>query len=138
MSVYVDDMNASYRRMKMCHMIATDDDELHAMADRIGVARRWHQAPPAHSSHYDICQTKKALAIKAGAIPITWRQAGCMNLRRRVTGELGPPEEAEEWAAAFRRRRREGQAPQDGGHVAPIEATAVKSTGAAAAQMPLF
>lgn len=47
MTVYVDDMRAPFGRMKMCHMVADSDAELHAMAARIGVARRWHQAPPA-------------------------------------------------------------------------------------------
>ena len=41
MTVYVDDMRAKFGRYVMCHMVAdTDDDELHAMADRIGVQRR--------------------------------------------------------------------------------------------------
>jgi hypothetical protein len=47
--VYVDDMRAKYGRMVMCHLIADTDAELHAMAKAIGVARRWHQAPPAPS-----------------------------------------------------------------------------------------
>lgn len=98
MTVYIDDMNASYKRMKMCHMIADTDDELHAMADAIGVARRWHQAPPkASSSHYDVCLEMKGRALKRGAVPITWRQAGLMTMCRRLgvtTGPLPAPEEA--------------------------------------------
>ncbi len=45
MTVYVDDMQAQYGRMKMCHMIADTDEELHAMADLIGIARKWWQSP---------------------------------------------------------------------------------------------
>lgn len=97
MTVYVDDMRASFGRMVMCHMLADTDDELHAMADRIGVARRWHQAPPRHDSHYDIALSKRALAVAAGAVSITWRQAGCMAIRRRKTGQLGDPATAEAW-----------------------------------------
>lgn len=53
----------------MCHLIADTPDELHAMADRIGVARRWFQAPPKASFwHYDIAKSKRALAVTAGAI----------------------------------------------------------------------
>ena len=95
--VFVDDMRAKYGRYVMCHMLADSDDELHAMAAQIGVARRWHQAPPAHDSHYDISLTKRAQAIQAGAVEITWRQASCMVLRRRITGALGTPETALEW-----------------------------------------
>ncbi|WP_330914077.1 DUF4031 domain-containing protein [Pseudomonas sp. GXZC] len=43
----------------MCHLVATTDKELHAMAAAIGVARRWHQAPPKQASHYDIALSKK-------------------------------------------------------------------------------
>lgn len=97
MTVYVDDMRAKFGRYVMCHMLADTDAELHAMAERIGVQRRWHQAPPRHSSHYDIALSKKALAIEAGAIEITMRQAAAMSARRRETGTLGLPEEAEAW-----------------------------------------
>lgn len=109
--VYVDDMCAPYGRMKMCHLLADTDAELHAMAARIGVARKWHQAPPRHDSHYDIALSKKALAIAAGAIQITWRQAGAMNYRRRVTGKLGQPDGAEAWMLADKAARRAPGAP---------------------------
>lgn len=95
MTVYVDDMRAGYGRLVMCHMLATTDEELHAMAERIGVARKWWQSPEKTSgSHYDIALSKRALAVRAGAVEITWRQAGEMNLARRVTGVLLPPGDA--------------------------------------------
>jgi hypothetical protein len=103
-AVYVDDMKAPYRGMLMCHLLADTDAELHAMAARIGVARRHWQSPEKTSgSHYDICLSKRALAVRFGAIEITWRQAGAMNLRRRVTGELGKPEDAQSWRQEYRR-----------------------------------
>jgi hypothetical protein len=111
MTVYVDDMNAPYGRMKMCHMLADTDEELHAMAARIGVARKWWQSPEKTSgSHYDIALSKKALALAAGAVPITYRQAGAMNSRRRVTGQLGAPETAEDWLKEHLAQRRQKQA----------------------------
>jgi hypothetical protein len=106
MAVYVDDMNASFGRMKMSHMLADTDEELHAMAARIGVARKWHQAPPRHDSHYDIALSKKALAVAAGAVEITLRQAGSMNFRRRVTGQLGTPEGSEQWMSEWKAKAR--------------------------------
>lgn len=105
MTVYVDNMRAQFGRMIMCHMIADTDDELHAMADRIGIARHWHQAPPKHDSHYDIALSKRAIAVQHGAVPITWRQAAAMNYRRRITGQLGNPDDAEEWLRAHVRAR---------------------------------
>ena len=93
MTVYVDDMKAKFGRLVMCHMLADTDEELHAMASRIGVARKWWQSPEKSSgSHYDICLSKRALAISYGAIEITWRQAGAMNRQRRLTGVLGAPD----------------------------------------------
>lgn len=84
MSVYVDDMRAPYGRLIMCHMLADTDEELCAMADRIGVARRWHQRPGTAKSHYDVCLTKRALAVAAGAIEVTQRQVGEMIVARRL------------------------------------------------------
>lgn len=71
MSVYVDEAVHAYGRMIMCHMVSPDLDELHAMADRIGVARRWFQdprtMPKVSAPHYDIAKGKRALAVAAGA-----------------------------------------------------------------------
>lgn len=77
MSVYVDDMKAPFGNMVMCHMWADSDDELLAMADRIGVARKWIQGHPTLSFgrhrnaswvHFDIALSKRALAVRFGAI----------------------------------------------------------------------
>ena len=93
MTVYVDDMHlypaGQFGRMKMSHMIADTETEMHAMADRIGVARRWYQG-----DHYDIALSKRALAVAAGAREITWRQLGCMSNHRRCTGMVPSPETA--------------------------------------------
>ncbi|QMV32390.1 hypothetical protein 8G_00071 [Ralstonia phage Hyacinthe] len=70
MSVYVDEMAAPFGRMVMFHMVADTDDELHAMADKIGVHRRWHQKPGTPHSHYDICKSKRALAVALGAVEV--------------------------------------------------------------------
>lgn len=67
MSVYVDRMRASLGRMVMCHMFADSREELDAMADRIGVQRRWIQAAGTDREHYDVCKSKRALAIQFGA-----------------------------------------------------------------------
>jgi hypothetical protein len=73
MTCYVDDACMPYGRMKMCHMVADTLDELHAMADRIGIKRKWFQVG-AREPHYDICLAKRALAIEAGAVEVSTRQ----------------------------------------------------------------
>lgn len=90
MTVYVDSMRASFGRMVMCHMIADSDAELHLMAARIGVARKWWQDPAkTWGSHYDICMSKRALAVRLGAVEITWRQCSLMGRTRDRLGVLG-------------------------------------------------
>ena len=56
MAIYVDDVRHNFGRMIMCHMWSdTGEEELFAMADRIGVARKWIQRPPKASwVHFDI------------------------------------------------------------------------------------
>ncbi|MGE3990345.1 DUF4031 domain-containing protein [Pseudorhodoplanes sp.] len=93
MTVYVDDMHAvpmgEFRGMKMSHMIADTEAELHAMAASIGVQRRWYQG-----DHYDIALSKRALAIRAGAVPVPLRVLARMAMNRRRGRPLGTPEEA--------------------------------------------
>lgn len=82
MAVYVDDMEAPFGRMLMCHMAADSTEELLAMADKIGVARKWIQYPGTTKEHFDIAKGKRALAISHGAIPVTMRQL-CQNMWSR-------------------------------------------------------
>lgn len=91
MTVYVDDMKARYGRLVMCHMIGDREEELHAMADRIGVARKWYQG-----DHYDIALSKRKLAVEAGAVEITMRQAALMMGLQRRGLPMGDPETVQE------------------------------------------
>lgn len=74
MSVYVDDMRAHFGRMIMCHMLADRTEELLAMADTIGVARRWIQYPGTDREHFDVCLAKRAEAVRRGAIEVRMRE----------------------------------------------------------------
>lgn len=77
MTVYVDDVVHQFGNMKMCHMWADTLEELLAMADKIGVQRRWIQGHPTLSIgkyrgaswvHFDISLGKKSPALSAGAV----------------------------------------------------------------------
>ena len=93
MTVYVDDMHryamGQFGRMKMSHMIADSEEELHAMADKIGVARHWYQG-----DHYDIAISKRTLAIANGAVAVTLKQLACMSALQKRGLPMGPPETA--------------------------------------------
>jgi hypothetical protein len=82
-TVYVDDMRAPYGRMVMCHMIADTEAELHAMADAIGVARKWYQG-----DHYDICLARRAEAVKRGAVELTRMELGRKVIEKRRLSRL--------------------------------------------------
>lgn len=86
MAVYVDDMEVGFGRMVMCHMMADSREELDAMADQIGVARRWIQYPGTWKEHYDIAKTKRAAAVAHGAVEVTLRELTKRMLARRATG----------------------------------------------------
>lgn len=104
MTVYVDDMKAKYGRMIMCHMLADTTAELLAMADRIGVQRKWLQHAGTAKEHFDIAVSKRGLAVAAGAVQISWREAGLMTAVRARTGVLPPPDVAKQMFDELRRQ----------------------------------
>lgn len=90
MPVYVDNMRAQYGRMIMCHMVADSIDELHAMADKIGLQRKWLQDKSI--PHYDVSLSKKKIALSFGAIEITSKEL--VTKFRKKGGEInGNPKE---------------------------------------------
>lgn len=89
MTVYVDDMYkypmGRFHRMKMSHLIADTENELHVMACKIGVSRKWYQG-----DHYDICLSKRQLAVEAGAKEITMQELAQMVMKRRRARSSSP------------------------------------------------
>lgn len=75
-------MNAKFGRMTMCHMIADTTEELLDMAGKIGVNKKWIQYPGTCQEHFDICLSKKKIAIELGAKEITMRELGRMTLEK--------------------------------------------------------
>ncbi len=103
MAVYIDDMYrfrlGEFKGMRMSHLIADSEAELHMAAARIGMRREWFQG-----DHYDVPLTRREAAVAAGAIEVTYRQAGAMRRRLAVEGWCGPPDEALKWYAGWRRK----------------------------------
>lgn len=73
MSVYVDNARLPFGRMIMCHMTADTLEELHEMAQSIGIRRKWFQDKSI--PHYDISLSKRAMAVELGAIEETSRES---------------------------------------------------------------
>lgn len=72
MTVYVDTARHPFGRMIMCHMMADTVDELHKMAERLGLRRDWFQ--DGRFPHYDVCKSKCAHAITIGAVEVTSKE----------------------------------------------------------------
>lgn len=106
MSVYVDDMRAKFGNMVMCHMIADSTPELLNMAERVGVKAKWIQKAGTPSEHFDICLSKRELAVCYGAIPITQRQLGRILLARRGLRKFERPN-PNAWNNRFQKSRDE-------------------------------
>lgn len=83
MAVYIDNFNAPYRGMIMCHMIADTRKELLEMVDKIGVQRKWIQDFGTPREHFDICLKKKKKAVDFGAIEITAKELVKITIDRK-------------------------------------------------------
>ena len=115
-SVYVDELRqwpeeaiataARKHGQLWAHLFADTEDELHAMADAIGIKRKWYQG-----DHYDICMEYRVYAVKLGAVEITLKQLACMSAMRRFGQPMGDPATAVERMLAFMQGRDGGKAP---------------------------
>lgn len=70
MTVYVGVPMWPFRNMIMCHMFADTNEELEEMARKLRLNRSWQQKPRENiGPHYDIAKSKRAEAVRLGAIP---------------------------------------------------------------------
>lgn len=81
--VYVDDARNPLGRMLMCHMVADTLDELHGMAEAIGMKREWFQ--PKSWPHYDVSLSRRQMAVSRGAVETT--QRGIVAVIRKARGQ---------------------------------------------------
>lgn len=74
----------------MCHMVADTHEELLAMAEAIGLRRRWLQDAGTYREHFDVSLTKKREALARGAVEISRRElAAFLRERREERGDDG-------------------------------------------------
>ena len=70
MTVLVDDAIWPFRGRLWCHLVSdTSYDELHELAQRLGIPRRGFQG-----DHYDVPAELRGDAIALGAQPVTGRE----------------------------------------------------------------
>lgn len=87
-TTYPASMTRGLRHRTWSHMVSdVSAEELHAFAERLGLKRAWSQErPKASAHHYDIIPSKRALALKLGAVAVTGRELVTRNydgLQRR-------------------------------------------------------
>jgi hypothetical protein len=70
MAVYVDDAVTLWRGRRWAHLMADTLDELHAMAEQLGLPRRAFQDKRS-GAHYDVPAELRAQAIALGAVPVS-------------------------------------------------------------------
>lgn len=87
MSVYIDNARHRYGDLMLSHMVADTVEELHAMADKIGVKRVFFQERK--HPHYDVCVSKRKLAIQHGAKEVTEREIVQLARRADVNAKRG-------------------------------------------------
>lgn len=80
MTVYVDSMRMRARVGKLTanwsHLTADSTEELVEFAAQLGLKRAWIQNPGhVWKEHFDVTDSKRELAIRLGAQPITLREA---------------------------------------------------------------
>lgn len=70
-------------------MVADTTAELLAMADKIGLHKKWLQAAGTYHEHFDVCLSFKKKALSFGAKEITLRQlAEITNAKRKKIGAV--------------------------------------------------
>lgn len=85
--VYVDPLLNNWwtlygKVMPSCHMWADEPAELHALAEKIGLKRKWAQEKGT-VLHYDLTPSKREAALKEGAVALSLKEAVASWRRRK-------------------------------------------------------
>jgi hypothetical protein len=68
---------AGLRFTEFCHLLADTREELHAMADALGIPRRFFQEHP-WRWHHDLPEHLRRSAVELGAVEITMHEVGAL------------------------------------------------------------
>jgi hypothetical protein len=78
--------DAGLRHTRFCHLLADTREELHAMADELGIPRRYFQDHP-WRWHHDLPEPLRPRAVELGAREVSLAEVGAILRRRKA--ELG-------------------------------------------------
>lgn len=89
--IYVDEIMTIWPKSRFvakfgnqwCHMTCDGDiEELHALAEKIGLKRQWFQSKSS-TPHYDLTPTYREKALQAGAVEKSARDQAKERLQKR-------------------------------------------------------
>lgn len=87
-SAYRDDAQAkrvgARNDHEWCHLYADTTEELHAFAARIGMKLAWAQVSRRGTPHYDLTPSKRARAVREGALELDRKAAKALRDRLRA------------------------------------------------------
>lgn len=97
MTVYVDDMRRRAhvgrgRPGVWSHLFADTSAELKDFARQLSLRPDWIQHPGTHREHFDVTETVRGLAVRLGAMEISYPR-GTADLLARRKAESAPPTE---------------------------------------------
>jgi Protein of unknown function (DUF4031) len=87
LACYVDSVRSypgsGLRYSEFCHLLADSRTELHAMADALGIPRRFFQDHP-WRWHHDLPAHLRDRALQLGAVEVGMHEVGTLLRRRRA------------------------------------------------------
>jgi hypothetical protein len=93
MPCYVDAVreypDAGLRFTAFCHLLADTREELHDMADRLGIPRRFFQDHP-WRWHHDLPAHLRVQAVALGAREVTMHEVGALLRSRKAQAQTDP------------------------------------------------
>ena len=87
MSLYVDHARLPYRRMLMSHLLADTSEELRQAEQLLGLPANSVQHLGTPKEHLDISESKRATAVKMGAIEVTSKYLVLLIKKKRKASE---------------------------------------------------
>ena len=87
MPLYVDHARQPYRRMLMSHLLADTSEEIKQAETMLGLPPNSVQYPGTPKEHLDISESKRAFAVRMGAVEVTSKQLVLIIRKKRAQAQ---------------------------------------------------